>query len=203
MTDHPKSLSNDDTRAERYAALHAPHMLPLTRFVEGLRQRKGPGYEIPYFDPSDGGINAMVLFLMEAPGGNAVRSGFVSRNNPDETAKNVWHMTRDAGLDRRECIIWNICPWYVGTAAKIRPVRAAEVRESTDALGWLLCQLHQLRCVALVGRKAQLATKTVEAVRPDVPIVAMPHPSPMFINRAPANRGVVLAGFEAVRRIVS
>lgn len=140
---------------------------------------------------------------MEAPGGNAVKSGFVSRNNPDETAKNLWLMTRDAGLDRRECIVWNVCPWYVGTASKIRPVRAAEVRESADALGWLLGQLDQLRCVALVGRKAQLATKTVEAVRPDVRIVAMPHPSPMFINRAPANLGLVQAGFEAVRSIVA
>lgn len=51
MNDQPKSLANADTRAERLAGLHAPHMLPLTRFVEGLRQRKGSGYEIPYFDP--------------------------------------------------------------------------------------------------------------------------------------------------------
>ena len=40
---------------------------------------------IPHFDPLDGGSNAQVLFLMEAPGPKASASGFVSRNNPDET----------------------------------------------------------------------------------------------------------------------
>ncbi len=123
-------------------------MLPLTSFVEGLRQRKGSGYEIPYFDPHDGGINAKALFLMEATGGNAVRSGFVSRNNLDETAKHLRLMTRCAGLDRRECIVWNVCLWYVGTASKVRPVRAAEMRESADALGWLAAgSTRQLSCL--------------------------------------------------------
>lgn len=63
----PKIPFQADTWAERAAGLYAPHMLPLTSFVEGLRQRKGPGYEIPYLDPDDDDINANALFLMEAP----------------------------------------------------------------------------------------------------------------------------------------
>ena len=60
-------------------------------------------------------------------------------------------MTRDTGQDRRECIVWIVYPRYVGTASEILPVRAAEVRESADALGWLQCQLDQLICVAQVS----------------------------------------------------
>ena len=175
-------------------------MQPLTRFVDELRQHKGQGYEIPYFDPHDGGIYAKALFLLEAPGGKAKGSGFVSRDNPDETAKNIWTMSRETGIDRRDCIIWNACPWYVGTPSKIRAVRASEVMEAAEALRWLLGRLDQLKCVALVGRKAQLARATVETMRPDVCIVEMPHPSPMFVNRAPGNRLILREGFEAVHR---
>ena len=47
--------------------LSLPHMLPLRDVVESLRNEMGPEYGIPHFDPLDGGINAQVLFLLEAP----------------------------------------------------------------------------------------------------------------------------------------
>lgn len=200
MLTEPKSLRHTSVRAQRVAELNAPHVQPLTRFVDDLRQQKGPGHEIPYFDPHDGGLNAKALFLLEAPGGKAKGSGFVSRDNPDETAKNIFTLSQDLGLDRRDCILWNVCPWYVGTPSKIRAVRASEVVEAAEALRWLLGRLDQLKCVALVGRKAQLARATVEVARPDVCIVEMPHPSPMFVNRAPGNRLILRGGFEAVQR---
>jgi uracil-DNA glycosylase len=203
MSNEPKTLRSQDARTARLAEIHAPHMQALTGFVETLRQQKGVDYQIPFFDPFDGGINARALFLLEAPGPQAKGSGFVSRDNPDETAKNLWTMTRDAGLDRTDCILWNVCPWFVGTEAKIRAVRASEVREASEALRWLVERLGRLECVALVGRKAQLARATIEQTRPDVRIVEMPHPSPMFVNRTPGNRSLVLQGFQAVRAILS
>lgn len=196
----PKSLRHEHVKAQRLSALGDPHVQRLTRFVDELRQRKGQDYAIPYFDPHDGGADAKALFLLEAPGGKAKDSGFVSRDNPDETAKNIWTMSRELGIDRRDSIIWNVCPWYVGTPSKIRAVRASEVLEAAEALRWLLGHLERLKCVALVGRKAQLARTTVANTRPDVRIVEMPHPSPMFVNRAPGNRLVLRGGFEAVQR---
>ncbi len=200
--DEPKTLRGQDARTARLAEIHAAHMHPLTRYVEELRQQKGEGYEIPYFDPFDGGVNARALFLLEAPGPQAKGSGFVSRDNPDETAKNIWTMSREAGLNRTDCVIWNVCPWYVGSEAKIRPVRAAEVRESAEALRSLLGQLADLRCVALLGRKSQLARATVEQARPDARIAEMSHPSPMFVNRKPGNRALLLEGFRQVARLI-
>lgn len=202
MTHEPKTLRSQDARTARLAEIHAPHIAPLTRFVEELRQQKGEGYEIPFMDPHDGGINAKVLFLLEAPGPQAKGSGFISRDNNDPTAANIWTMTRAVGLDRSDCLIWNVCPWFVGSDAKIRPVRAAEVRESADALRSLLGLLADLRCVALVGRKSQLARATIEQARPDVQIVEMPHPSAMFVNRKPGNRALVLDGFRQAARFI-
>lgn len=200
--DEPKTLRFEHVRQERLSALNAPHIEPLTRFVEALRQQKGDGFEIPYFDPFDAGIHAKVLFLLEAPGPQATGSGFVSRDNPDPTAANIWTMSREAGLNRTECVIWNVCPWYVGTDRKIRPVKAAEVREAADALRSLLGQLADLRCVALVGRKAQKARHTVEGARPDVEIIQMPHPSNQNLSTRPHYRPLVQDGFRQAARFI-
>jgi hypothetical protein len=197
MTDQPKALRDPRLVAERQSMLHEPHVRDLTRFVDDLRRQR-PNCKIPYFDPADGGINARVLFLFEAPGAKATGSGFVSRDNPDETASNVWTMSRSVGLDRTECLLWNACPWYVGTGTKIRAVRVSEVREATESLHALIGHLIQLQCVALVGRKAQQAEAAIAAIRPDVRIVKMFHPSPSFVNRAPGNRELARRGFAEV-----
>ncbi|HET6962909.1 MAG TPA: hypothetical protein VFJ27_10445, partial [Terriglobia bacterium] len=84
--DVPKSLGDPNHRAARIARLQEPHVRPLTSFVDTIRDETGYGTAIPYFDPADGGVRALCLFLLEAPGPKAVRRGFISRNNPDETA---------------------------------------------------------------------------------------------------------------------
>lgn len=77
---------------------------------------------MPDFDPCDGGIDARILCLLEAPGTQAVRTTFISQDNPDPTARNMRSILAEAGVPRRWIIIWNIVPWYVGTMQKIRPV---------------------------------------------------------------------------------
>lgn len=101
--DAPKSLTDTSARKARRAALGQPHIAPLAAFVTRLRQAAGHADEVPDFDPFDGGVLAECLFLLEAPGGRAVGSGFVSRNNPDETAKNFFLLKRrkDPRGDRR------------------------------------------------------------------------------------------------------
>ncbi len=97
--DRPKSLGDPDERLARSALLRLPHVAALTDFVNRLRQAMGPQYGIPYFDPLDGGISAKILYLLEAPGPRAVDAGFISRNNPDETAKNFYLLNEEAGID--------------------------------------------------------------------------------------------------------
>src|SRR6476646_8560373 len=95
FTDRPKLLADSAACTARKAQLHEPHIAPLTAFVEKLRAQVGTGVSIPNFDPWDGGIDAEILYLLEAPGPKAVLTGFVSRNNPDESAKNFFELNAE------------------------------------------------------------------------------------------------------------
>ena len=203
LTDEPKSLSITAVREARYEALRQPHIAPLTNFVERLRSHIGATYHVPYFDPLDGGVNAECLFLLEAPGPNAVRSGFVSRNNPDETAKNFFLLNQQAGIDRSRTVTWNIVPWYVGTGTKIRAVNGNDIKVALPSLQELLSLLRLLRVVVLVGRKAAAARTTVVSLAPTVQIFETPHPSPMFVNRSPKNRDAILSVLKRISERVS
>jgi uracil-DNA glycosylase len=196
VVDAPKTLASEAERAARTALLSQPHAKALASLVEQIRSAKGPNYKVPDFDPLDGGSNAQVLFLLEAPGPKAVASGFVSRNNPDETAKNFFLLNSEAGIDRQHTITWNAVPWYIGSGTKIRPATRDDVREADQWLKVLLANLPKLRIVMFVGQKALHAQGVVQGCRPDVAILSMPHPSPMFINRAAGNRNRVLAALQ-------
>jgi uracil-DNA glycosylase len=187
-----KVLRSAEECERRLGRLQLPHVAPLTDFVQRLREEKGPAFAIPYFDPEDGGVKAEVLFLLEAPGPRAVRAGFVSRDNPDETAKNFLQLNEEAGIDRQRTACWNVVPWYIGTDTKIRAATPRDVVEAAAALNKLLGLLPELRVVAFVGRHAARAQPRVQAQRADVATVTMPHPSPVFVNRRPGNRDLLL-----------
>lgn len=196
--DRPKLLEDATAVAERMSELHAPHIAPLTTFVEELRAEAGPGAQVPYFDPWDGGIAATTLFLLEAPGSRAVRSGFVSRNNPDETAKNFFELNVEAGIDRKKTVVWNVVPWYVGDGRKIRAASPKDIEGGLMPLARLLGLLPRLNTVVLVGRKAEKAGRLLDLER--YAVFTCPHPSPMFVNNAPGNREKVLS---ALRQLVA
>jgi uracil-DNA glycosylase len=191
--DAPNTLASANERLERAALRTQPHMRGLADFVQRIRDAKGPGFHVPDFDPLDGGDRAQVLFLLEAPGPKAVSSGFISRNNPDQTAKNFFLLNEEAGIARGRTIIWNAVPWYIGSGTKIRPARRDDVREADEWLKELLGTLVSLRFVMFVGQKALHAQGIVRDYCPTVKVLTMPHPSPLFINRAPENRARALA----------
>jgi hypothetical protein len=81
--DRPRAMREAEVRERRRAMLHEPHIEPLTLYAARLREH---GFDVPEFDPLDGGINAQVLFLFEKPGPMTASeggSGFISRNNDD------------------------------------------------------------------------------------------------------------------------
>lgn len=190
--DRPKLLGSEQARAERLSEVRAPHVAPLNDLVDRLRLEVGPHSAIPYFDPWDGGTAAEVLFLLEAPGGKAVRSGFISRNNPDATAKNFFELNEASGIPRELTVTWNVVPWYVGTETRIRAADARDIRSGAASLGRVLELLPRLRALVLVGRKAERATTIAALFRPDLRVFHSPHPSPLFVNNAPGNRARIL-----------
>ncbi|MCZ2074440.1 MAG: uracil-DNA glycosylase [Bryobacterales bacterium] len=201
--DRPELLGEPDALQERLAQVDRPHIAPLTEFVRRLRIRVGSQATIPYFDPWDGGVNAKVLFLLEAPGPKARNSGFVSMNNPDQTARNLFELSREAGLDRRDMVTWNAVPWYIGTGSRIRPANAEDVARGAESLAELLSLLSRLRAVVLLGRKAQRVECCVHEVSRRLRIFRSPHPSPKFVNRKRENRGELLRCWREVHAFLA
>lgn len=147
---------------------------------------------IPYFDPFDGGTRADCLFLLEAPGPKAVSSQFISRDNPDETAKNIFLLCREAGIHRRRTVLWNVVPWYIGTEKKIRPANARDLGAAALVLVELAALLPTLHTVVLLGNKASTAKSSIAELLPQARVFSVPHPSPMFVNRRSENRAILL-----------
>lgn len=192
-------LRDEAAKEERLSQITEPHVSSLTDFVYGLRDRMGPEAAIPYFDPWDGGVEAEALFLLEAPGPKARNSGFVSMNNPDETAKNFFELIHAAEIDRRRIALWNTVPWYIGSDVKIRPASSSDIASGVESLADLFKLMPRLYVVVLVGSKAQQIKKHIQSVAPDLWIFSSPHPSPMFVNRRPDNRETTLKSWSAVR----
>ena len=158
ISDAPRSLGAASVLRERLMMRHSsPTAAPLTAWVERLidsRANAGLIAEVPTFDPADAGINAHVLLVLEAPGPmtNALNprpgSGFISSDNDDSTAENLWHARQAAGLVDNT-LLWNIVPWYPGPADK-KP-KVSDLREGAKALRELISMLPELHTVVTLG----------------------------------------------------
>ena len=157
-------MRKNDTQAEnqkqalqdpRIERLCDPHVRPLTELI--VRWQETTGLNFPWVDPDDGGVNAKVLFLQHTPGRMAVRSGFVSRSNPDRTAKNAGAALDHAGFARCEYVRWNVVPYYISTADKDGKATKRQVCEAATYTQEFIDRLPNLRVVVFCGRKAQIA----------------------------------------------
>lgn len=193
----PRSLRDADTLAQRHQLVWREHVTTLNTLVEKMKNERGPGAAIPWFDPADGGVHATTLLLLEAPGPQAAPlkrrspSGFVSLDNDDQTAQNLHELVHAAGVDRSSLVIWNIVPWYLGDESGQR-IRAATQEDTDEAARWLdelLALLTRVEVAVLLGRRAQVGwlNATASAVRP-LPIFACPHPSPRALAGHPERR---------------
>src|ERR1700682_1396185 len=130
--DSPRSMRDVGVRQRRRAMLSLPHVAPLTAYAAKLRLRDS--VEVPEFDPLDGGIDALVLFLAEKPGpmtadgskfGARSGAGFISRDNDDPSAEATIDFMHKAGIPRKLTVAWNVIPWWNAT----RKVTGAELRD--------------------------------------------------------------------------
>lgn len=191
------SLASVYERDRRYAALGLPHIAKLTALVDDLRVKRRLGAEIPYFDPFDGGTSARVLFLLEAPGPKAVGSGFISRDNPDPSARNFRSMLTDAGIPRKTTVLWNIVPWYIGNGKKIRAATLSDIKAGAAFLSPLFALLSDLKAVVLVGRKAQKLRCEIEGCT-SARIFETLHPSNQVVTCWPERRKELEADLRTV-----
>lgn len=184
----PYALASANERERRASLLSEPHVAPLVEYLERVRSKMGSGYEMPSFAPLDGGINPHALFLLEVLGPKAVGSAFISRNNPNPTARNLCELLAGAGIPRRDTLIWNIVPWYVSDGeGRIRAVKSDDIRAALPHLSSLLDILPDLRVIVLLGKKIQSAATEIRRLT-DLPLVMTHHPSARVFNVWPEKR---------------
>ena len=196
----PYLLKDEVEQERRTEMLALPHVKPLEDYLASVKARCGHD-KMPHFDPCDGGINACALFLLEAPGPQAVGSAFISRDNPDPTARNLLRLMHDANISRGDTLIWNIVPWYVGVPGQIRPVTGVDVQEAIPYLRELLNMLPHLQVIVLVGRKAQSAAKAIQTMTPLL-IVPTYHPSARVFNISPDKKRQTQEAFAEVAQLL-
>lgn len=192
-------LADPDEQRRRKQRLAEPHVQRLAAFVYRMR-RELPGKDIPHFDPEDGGSEAEILFLLKAPGSGAMKSGFISRDNPDPNAKNGGSVNAEAGLDRKRTVSWNVVPWVVGSNGD--GVVESEARRALPYLDELVGKglLPKLRTVVLFGAFAQKFEDRIRRNRPGVRTVRCPMPAPQVLNTRPGERERIVGILRDVAR---
>jgi hypothetical protein len=177
----------------RVSRLDAPHIKPLNDFVDSLRSSDEvrTASDIPWFDPDDAGVNAQVLLLLEAP----VESGSVSSENLDPTARNLWALRKDSGLQREQVLVWNMVPWYAGENdwTVTRGVDLDDSDAGTKHLEQLLGMLPNLRVVVTLGVPARAGwDKLPSHITERYHTIYTWHPSAQSLNPHPERRDDIL-----------
>ncbi|CAO4168290.1 Uracil-DNA glycosylase [Methylorubrum populi] len=189
----PKSLRDPAVLAARRAMADAPHIRPLRALARRIAEERKA--EVPDPDPLDGGVDARLLLLLETPGPSIGRTGFVSRDNATGTAANLFRFLREAGIARRDTLIWNAVLWVIHAPGALnRAPRRSEAATAAPYFAPLLALLPRLAVVVPAGRFAQHAAAPLKQARPDLPVVPIPHPSPTYVCTSPSVRERILAG---------
>lgn len=190
------ALSDPQIIQDRQQALSEPHIKPLNQAVDKiLRSNSNLAWRIPTFDPHDGGVDAEVLFVLEAPGPQSVITGFISRDNPDATARNWIKLSQEARLDRKRTAMWNICPQYIcNKKGNVRRPSSSEIQTGYSFIKeHIIPKMNKIKLVVMVGESSRKCREQFKKDFPSLELDQCPHPSQMFINR---NRHV---NYETVR----
>ncbi len=155
-----------------------------------------PDKFVPALDPNDGGLNADVLILLEAPGPKATK--YVSRDNPDPTARNLKAAFEVANIPRARTCLWNVVPFYIGREdrSRIRAAKKSDIEVGAPYVMHLIAMMPKLHSVVLLGRKAQRVECYIGAKHPELRIFKSWHPSGQSLNPVPERRGELI---EALR----
>lgn len=181
--------------ASRRLLLTNPQIATLMDLVLELRKR---GLRVPNVDPTDGGVEAKALFLLESPGPKAVDSDFVSRDNPDPSARNMKRELEVAGFERRQTTIWNVVPFCVSDEKTNRNASALHIRQSIPDTQAFIDRMTNLQVIVFCGRKAQLAIARLR-IPPEISVLRTFHPGGQSYNHKRCRTDISRTFAEACR----
>jgi uracil-DNA glycosylase len=167
----------------------------LTEFA--ARIRSSCATAVPDFDPFDGGSAARILFVLERPGPQAMKSGFISRDNPDESARNFRTLLAKSEIARADTCLWNIVPWYDARSVRISE---GDLQRGAAFLTELLKLMPRVRVVVFVGRRAQRGGAMI-TLPEKMRCLECPHPSPLNLNTNPHQRIAILEVLREARAL--
>ena len=206
MSDQPRLFRDRHEISRREADIDLPHVATLNAWVRSLRNRLGPSAIVPWFDPQDGGCDAQILWLLEAPGPKATcergGSGFISCNNNDGTAQNTWETREEAGVSRKWVVHWNVIPYYIGTDTKIRAYQPNDIAAVGPFIRELIDLLPNLKVVILGGEAARKVWQDFAPRHRKLHVIVCPHPSPTNLNTRPGNRELVVDAWREAGRYI-
>lgn len=180
----PKALADPEALAARRALIEAPHIAPIRALAARISAERAAPVPVP--DPLDGGVGARMLLLLETPGPAVLRTGFVTRDSANGTAANLFRFLAGAGISRADTLIWNAVPWLIHKEGALnRAPRRAEIAAAAPYLAPLLDLLPRLAVAVLAGRYAGEAEPSLTALRPGLPVIRIPHPSPTYVCTSP------------------
>ncbi|GAB3143370.1 hypothetical protein GCM10027290_19540 [Micromonospora sonneratiae] len=204
LTNRPRGNRDAETVKAKLARLGEPHIAPITRLVEEIRALAGRP-ELPYVDPTFGGVNAEVLFLFDTPTRAAATSGMLSLDNDDAIAANVWEFSRASGLDRQRCVHWTAVPWSVDHGRGSRKVERPDVESALPWLARFIDLLPQLKLVVTAGEIARLAL-SLYLLREDarlIPWLAVAPPNTRLRSTSPLLWNDIPRAFDVAARITA
>ena len=193
--DEPRALRDASAVSQRQSLLETARVAPLGELVLRLRAERR-AEDVPWFDPLEAGTYARILLLHEAADRSIAParggSGLVSSDNDDESSEAMWHLLREAGIDRRAGLVtWNIVPWYVDPAVG---VTEADVAAAQPWLQQLIYLLYGMSVVVFVGERARESWH-LNISRAE--LLTCPHPS----DARPEARAEILATLVRAREL--
>ncbi len=175
------SLNDPEERARRLARRYEPHVADLNYLVDRIVRETGD--VVPYFDPDTGGRDSIGLILGQDPSATALRTRFISPDNPDSTATSTTELT--GPIERRRVTFWNAVPW------KYAPSRLSAATRDAGA-AWLahVLGLLPVRTVIIMGNDAatvwrQLPENSLPSSLSPDRVFSSPHLSRRGLNRRP------------------
>lgn len=176
-------MANDEFRKQQWEDRYAPHIAPVNRYVDELRE-SGRGWA-PYVAPLHGGIEARALSILRDPGPatrDETGSGFICVENNDGSAELQARLLERSGVSAFDLLPWNAYPWYINRAPT-----ADELSAGVHTIAHLLVLAPRLRVVLLQGADAERAWRRLLAIAPSIErdrgltIIRTFHPSPQAL----------------------
>lgn len=178
----------------------------LNEWVDEVRYQTDES--IPYLDPDAASKGVRILMLFQDPSNAAEgESGFISKHNNDQTARNYYEATELAGVPYDITLNWNVVPWW-STKNPDFPQRTAE-KEAPRAAPYLVEFIQRLaeppRVLVISGKTAYKAWNRISVrldprLLQDTELLFCPHPGPLVYPRLNAygrtNREAIIERFK-------